>query len=67
MIEGFSRNGCFSEVLSAFKWMLVDGNAAATRVNVFSACARLGVLDLGKYMRMQIVMDTGEMYMLGIL
>ncbi|KAB5538197.1 hypothetical protein DKX38_015730 [Salix brachista] len=48
-------------------WMLVDGNAAATRVNVFSACARLGALDLGKYMRVQIVMDTGEMYMLGIL
>jgi hypothetical protein len=42
----------FLEVLSAFKWMLVDENAApndATLVNVLSACARLGALDLGKW------------------
>jgi hypothetical protein len=42
----------FFEVLSAFKWMLVDENEApndATLVNVLSACARLGALDLGKW------------------
>ncbi|KAG6757759.1 hypothetical protein POTOM_038084 [Populus tomentosa] len=36
----YARNGCFSEVLSAFKWMLVDENAApndATLVNVLES------------------------------
>ncbi|KAI5579737.1 hypothetical protein BDE02_08G109800 [Populus trichocarpa] len=52
LIGGYTRNGCFSEVLSAFKRMLVDGTVVpndATLVNVLSACARLGALDLGKW------------------
>ncbi|KAG6764199.1 hypothetical protein POTOM_031658 [Populus tomentosa] len=52
LFGGYTRNGCFSEVLSAFKRMLVDGTVVpndATLVNVLSACARLGALDLGKW------------------
>ncbi|KAJ4834542.1 hypothetical protein Tsubulata_013690 [Turnera subulata] len=52
LIGGYARNGRFFEVLNAFKRMLVDGNVTpndATMVSVLSACARLGALDLGKW------------------
>ncbi|GAV89142.1 PPR domain-containing protein/PPR_2 domain-containing protein/PPR_3 domain-containing protein [Cephalotus follicularis] len=52
LIGGYARNGCFSEVLGAFKTMLVDGKVLpndATLVTALSACARLGALDLGKW------------------
>lgn len=51
-IGGYARDGRFFEVLSSFKRMLVDGNVVpndATLVTVLSACARLGALDLGKW------------------
>ncbi|KAF2317783.1 hypothetical protein GH714_041096 [Hevea brasiliensis] len=49
---GYARDGRFLEVLSSFKKMLVDGNVVptdATLVTVLSACARLGAVDLGKW------------------
>lgn len=52
LIGGYARNGRFSEVLCSFKRMLMDGNVHpndATLVTVLSACARLGALDLGKW------------------
>ncbi|KAJ6982175.1 hypothetical protein NC653_025324 [Populus alba x Populus x berolinensis] len=45
VLNDYASNG-------AGTWMLVDENAApndATLVNVLSACARLGALDLGKW------------------
>ncbi|XP_022714801.1 pentatricopeptide repeat-containing protein At1g08070, chloroplastic-like [Durio zibethinus] len=52
LIGGYARNECFLEVLDAFKRMLIDGNVLpndATLVTLLSACARLGALDLGKW------------------
>ncbi|XVF24767.1 hypothetical protein REPUB_Repub13aG0155800 [Reevesia pubescens] len=52
LIGGYARNECFLEFLDAFKRMLIDGNDLpndATLVTVLSACARLGALDLGKW------------------
>ncbi|KAF9677354.1 hypothetical protein SADUNF_Sadunf08G0099000 [Salix dunnii] len=49
MISGYIQA---KDVLSAFKRMLSDGTVVpndATLVNVLSACARLGALDLGKW------------------
>ncbi|XVE89060.1 hypothetical protein DITRI_Ditri19aG0120100 [Diplodiscus trichospermus] len=55
LMEGYARNECFLEVLDAFKRMLVDGNVHpndVTLVIVLSACARLGALDLGKWVHL---------------
>ncbi|EEF28413.1 pentatricopeptide repeat-containing protein, putative, partial [Ricinus communis] len=55
LIGGYAHHGCFLEVLSSFKRMLVDGIVVpndATLVTVLSACARLGALDLGKWVHM---------------
>lgn len=52
LIGGYAHNGRFVEVLSAFKRMLHGSDVQptdATLVNVLSACARLGALDLGKW------------------
>ncbi|GLT90538.1 hypothetical protein SLE2022_084650 [Rubroshorea leprosula] len=52
LIGGYGRNGCFFDVLGAFKRMLIDCDVCpndATLVTVLSACARLGALDLGKW------------------
>lgn len=52
LIGGYSRNKHFLEVLGAFKRMLVESDVLpneATLVMVLSACARLGALDLGKW------------------
>ncbi|EOY25883.1 hypothetical protein QUC31_011821 [Theobroma cacao] len=52
LIGGYARNECFVEVLDTFKRMLIDGNVLpndATLVTVLSACAKLGALDLGKW------------------
>ncbi|XP_050223011.1 pentatricopeptide repeat-containing protein At1g08070, chloroplastic-like [Mercurialis annua] len=52
LIGGYAHYGQFLKVLSSFKTMLVDGNVVpndATLVIVLSACARLGALDLGKW------------------
>ncbi|KAK9276701.1 hypothetical protein L1049_006237 [Liquidambar formosana] len=53
LIGGYARNGRFFEVLGAFKRMLVESEVLpndATLVTVLSACARLGALDLGKWL-----------------
>ncbi|XP_031256265.1 pentatricopeptide repeat-containing protein At1g08070, chloroplastic-like [Pistacia vera] len=55
LIGGYARNGCFFEVLDAFKRMLNERNVLpndATLVTVLSACARLGALDLGKWVHL---------------
>ncbi|KAF8413540.1 hypothetical protein HHK36_001531 [Tetracentron sinense] len=52
LIGGYARNGRFFEVLGAFKRMLMESNVPpddATLVTALSACARLGALDLGKW------------------
>ncbi|XP_065880721.1 pentatricopeptide repeat-containing protein At1g08070, chloroplastic [Euphorbia lathyris] len=52
LIGGYARNGHFLKVLSSFKSMLVERNVDpndATLVTVLSACARLGALNLGKW------------------
>ncbi|XP_015883476.2 pentatricopeptide repeat-containing protein At1g08070, chloroplastic [Ziziphus jujuba] len=52
LIGGYARNGHFFEVLGSFKQMLTEGDVLpndATLVTVLSACARLGALDLGKW------------------
>ncbi|XP_077243792.1 tetratricopeptide repeat (TPR)-like superfamily protein [Tasmannia lanceolata] len=52
LIGGYARNGWFFEVLGAFNRMLRESDVApndATLVTVLSACARLGALDLGKW------------------
>ncbi|XP_052198560.1 pentatricopeptide repeat-containing protein At1g08070, chloroplastic [Diospyros lotus] len=52
LIGGYARNGRFFEVLSSFKSMLRESDVSpndATLVTVLSACARLGALDLGKW------------------
>ncbi|GMN30628.1 hypothetical protein TIFTF001_050678 [Ficus carica] len=52
LVGGYAHNGCFFEVLGSFKRMLVEGDVPpndATLVTVLSACARLGALDLGKW------------------
>ena len=55
LIGGYAHNGLFFEVLSAFKRMLSESVVPpndATLVTVLSACARLGALDLGKWVHM---------------
>lgn len=52
LIGGYARNGRFIEVLGSFKRMLTEGDVLpndATLTTVLSACARLGALDLGKW------------------
>ncbi|KAG7016718.1 Pentatricopeptide repeat-containing protein, chloroplastic, partial [Cucurbita argyrosperma subsp. argyrosperma] len=52
LIGAYAHKGCFFEVLGCFKRMLIDGLVVpndATLVTVLSACARLGALDLGKW------------------
>nr|GMD01031.1 pentatricopeptide repeat-containing protein At3g29230-like [Ipomoea batatas] len=52
LIGGYAHNGHFLEVLDAFKRMLTESDVQpndATLVNVLSACARLGALDMGKW------------------
>ncbi|XP_057477836.1 pentatricopeptide repeat-containing protein At1g08070, chloroplastic-like [Actinidia eriantha] len=52
LIGGYARNGRFFEVLRTFKRMLRESDVCpndATLVTVLSACARLGALDMGKW------------------
>lgn len=52
LIGGYARNGRFIEVLGSFNRMLTEGDVLpndATLTIVLSACARLGALDLGKW------------------
>ncbi|KAL2555445.1 Tetratricopeptide repeat (TPR)-like superfamily protein [Forsythia ovata] len=52
LIGAYSQNERYIEVLDAFKRMLRDTDVQpndATLVNVLTACARLGALDLGKW------------------
>ncbi|CAL2232320.1 unnamed protein product [Prunus armeniaca] len=52
LIGGYARNGRFFQVLGSFERMLSEGDVLpndATLVTVLSACARLGALDLGKW------------------
>ncbi|KAF5745262.1 pentatricopeptide repeat-containing protein [Tripterygium wilfordii] len=52
LIGGYARSKRYFEVLNAFKRMLTAGDVVpndATLVTVLSACARLGALDLGKW------------------
>lgn len=52
LIGGYAHNGLFFEVLGSFKRMLSESDVPpndATLVTVLSACARLGALDLGKW------------------
>lgn len=52
LIGGYSRSGNHSQVLDTFRRMLIEGSVRpndATLVTVLSACARLGALDLGKW------------------
>lgn len=55
LIGGYAHNGMFFEVLSTFKMMLHKCDLQpndATLVNVLTACARLGALDLGKWVHL---------------
>jgi pentatricopeptide repeat protein len=55
LIGGYARNEHFFEVMETFKWMLTEGNVRpndATLVIVLSACARLGAIDLGKWVHL---------------
>ncbi|KAL5553164.1 hypothetical protein UlMin_040565 [Ulmus minor] len=52
LIGGYAHNGRYFEVLETFKQMLVEGDVSpndATLTTVLSSCARLGALDLGKW------------------
>ncbi|VFQ82202.1 unnamed protein product [Cuscuta campestris] len=52
LIGGYAHKGHFVDVLSVFKRMLTESDVQpndATLVNVLSACARLGALDMGKW------------------
>lgn len=52
LIRSYAHNGSFFEVLDAFKRMLIEERVLpndATLATVLSACARLGALDLGKW------------------
>lgn len=52
LIGAYTRNESYIEVLDAYKRMLRDTDVQpndATLVNVLTACARLGALDLGKW------------------
>lgn len=52
LVGGYARNGRFFDVLESFKSMLVEADVPpndATLVTVLSSCARLGCLDLGKW------------------
>lgn len=55
LLGGYAHNGCYSEVLCAFKRMLKEGSVLpndATLVTVLSVCARLGALDMGKWVHL---------------
>jgi pentatricopeptide repeat protein len=55
LIGGYARNDHFFEVMETFKRMLIEGNVRpsdATLVTVLSACARLGAIDLGKWVHL---------------
>ncbi|PSR88284.1 Pentatricopeptide repeat-containing protein [Actinidia chinensis var. chinensis] len=57
LIRGYARNGRFFEALSTFKRMLRESDMCpndATLVTVLSACARLGALDLGKWVHVYV-------------
>jgi len=41
LIEGYTRNGCFFEALSAFKLMSVDENAAPNDATLVMCCLRV--------------------------
>lgn len=52
LIGGYSRSGDLVQVLDTFERMLFEGSVGpndATLVTVLSACARLGAIDLGKW------------------
>lgn len=52
LIGGYARNGRFIEVMGSFKRMLTEGDVLpndVTLTTVLSTCARLGALDLGKW------------------
>ena len=52
-VGGYAHNGRFFETLGSFKRMLSESDLLpndATLVTVLSACARLGALDLGKWL-----------------
>ncbi|KAF5468577.1 hypothetical protein F2P56_012720 [Juglans regia] len=51
-IGGYARSGLFAEVLKTFKRMLIESSVLpndVTLVIVLAACARLGAIDLGKW------------------
>ncbi|PON95948.1 Tetratricopeptide-like helical domain containing protein [Trema orientale] len=57
-VGGYARSGRFFDVLESFKWMLVEAEVPpndATLVTVLSSCARLGALDLGKWVHVYAV------------
>ncbi|KAL5977432.1 hypothetical protein ACLOJK_021778 [Asimina triloba] len=52
LIGGYARNGLFFKALSVFKCMLSESEIKpndTTLVTVLSACARLGALDVGRW------------------
>ncbi|KAF8021350.1 hypothetical protein BT93_G1706 [Corymbia citriodora subsp. variegata] len=52
LLGGYALTGNFLRVLATFKRMLIEGTVSpndATLMTVLSACARLGALDLGKW------------------
>lgn len=67
LIGAYSNHARFCEVLTTFKQMLSDTDVLpndATLVTVLSACARLGALDLGKWLHMysQSIGYKGNIY-----
>ncbi|CAN0927612.1 Pentatricopeptide repeat-containing protein At3g29230 [Linum grandiflorum] len=70
LLGGFARNGCFPKVISTFKRMLAEHGSGqfqsravnsekiapndATFVIVLSACAKLGALDLGRWIHINV-------------
>ncbi|KAK6921736.1 Pentatricopeptide repeat [Dillenia turbinata] len=61
LIGGYACNGRFSEVLSAFKWMLAESNVTptdTTLVMVLIACARSGALDRAKCGNLDAAVDV---------
>lgn len=67
LVGGYARNGRFFNVLESFKRMLVEADVRpndATIVTVLSSCARLGCLDLGKWVHVyaESIGDKGNVY-----
>ncbi|KAH6771431.1 Tetratricopeptide repeat superfamily protein [Perilla frutescens var. hirtella] len=61
LIGAYAHGGRFLDVLDAFRRMLKETDVQpndATLVNVLAACARLGVLDFGKWLH-KYVEDNG--------